>query len=266
MKLPSVPGHVHSDSLIVLQIGSHEYTLWLAPDSSTGSHTQWFYFAVRNGRCGIRYKFNIVNLRKDRSLYSQGMQPVVHSAKEAATKVGGPAFNLVCLGKGSCSQCRAAWSAWRISGLLQGRGWFRAGNQVSYQEGLPCDSSGRCYYTLSFTLTLPHNRDTVHIAHCFPYTYTDLTRWAGGSLWWLWLAGVLFKRQHRAAQAPQAGWRPARPCLATQQRPQICAAFAVSLAALKGGFLLRGVSCQPCVSEGPGPCTVAVLSSLLVSS
>ena len=81
---------MHSDSLIVLQIGSHEYNLWLAPDSSTGSHTQWFYFAVRNGRCGVRYKVNIVNLRKDRSLYSQGMQPVVHSAKEAATKVSLP--------------------------------------------------------------------------------------------------------------------------------------------------------------------------------
>ena len=165
-----VPEHLHSDSHIVLQIGSHEYNLWLAPDSSTGSHTQWFYFAVRNGRCGVRYKFNIVNLRKDRSLYSQGMQPVVHSAKEAATKVGEPAFKQM-PGKGELLAMQAS-----LVGLLQGRGWFRAGNQVSYQEGLPCDSSGRCYYTLSFSLTLPHNRDTVHIAHCFPYTYTDLTR------------------------------------------------------------------------------------------
>ena len=215
MKLPSVPGHVHSDSLIVLQIGSHEYTLWLAPDSSTGSHTQWFYFAVRNGRCGIRYKFNIVNLRKDRSLYSQGMQPVVHSAKEAATKVGGPAFNPVCLGKGSCSQCRAAWLAWRISGLLQGRGWFRAGNQVTYQEGLPCDSSGRCYYTLSFTLTLPHNRDTVHIAHCFPYTYTDLTRWAGearGGFGWQHRLHRQAGAQHGLARRHSRGLRSVQLC------------------------------------------------------
>ena len=30
--------------------------------------------------------------------------------------------------------------------------------------------------TLTFTLTAPHDLDLVHIAHCYPLTYTDLQR------------------------------------------------------------------------------------------
>lgn len=29
-------------------------------------------------------------------------------------------------------------------------------------------------YTLTFTLEFPHENDTVYIAHCYPYTYSDL--------------------------------------------------------------------------------------------
>ena len=30
-------------------------------------------------------------------------------------------------------------------------------------------------YTLTFTLTFPHSGDTVYLAHCYPYRYSDLT-------------------------------------------------------------------------------------------
>jgi len=29
-------------------------------------------------------------------------------------------------------------------------------------------------FTLTFTLTFPHENDIVYLAHCFPYTYSDL--------------------------------------------------------------------------------------------
>ena len=33
---------------------------------------------------------------------------------------------------------------------------------------------GGHYYTASFTITFPHDNDTVHLAYCYPYTYSDL--------------------------------------------------------------------------------------------
>jgi hypothetical protein len=29
------------------------------------------------------------------------------------------------------------------------------------------------YFTLTFTLESPHSRDLVHLAHCYPFTWTD---------------------------------------------------------------------------------------------
>lgn len=29
-------------------------------------------------------------------------------------------------------------------------------------------------YTLSFNIEFPHDKDEVYLAHCYPYTYTDL--------------------------------------------------------------------------------------------
>lgn len=33
----------------------------------------------------------------------------------------------------------------------------------------------RCYHTLTFTHTFDLDKDTVYFAHCYPYTYTDLS-------------------------------------------------------------------------------------------
>lgn len=34
--------------------------------------------------------------------------------------------------------------------------------------------SDKSFYSLTWTVKLEHNHDTVYFAHCFPYTYTDL--------------------------------------------------------------------------------------------
>ncbi|CAE7805806.1 Nna1 [Symbiodinium microadriaticum] len=60
-----------------------EYELLVDADTqSAQGHTQWFYFSVRNGGfCGT-VQFRIVNLRKKKSLYQQGLQPFVFSTRK----------------------------------------------------------------------------------------------------------------------------------------------------------------------------------------
>lgn len=36
---------------------------------------------------------------------------------------------------------------------------------------------GKTYYTLTFTLEAEYDNDLLHVAHCYPYTYTDLQRY-----------------------------------------------------------------------------------------
>ena len=41
-----------------------------------------------------------------------------------------------------------------------------------YRNESTCnDDEDSSSYTLTFTLTFPHDNDTVYLAHCFPYTY-----------------------------------------------------------------------------------------------
>ena len=90
-----------------------------------------------------RYKFNIINLMKDDSLYSGGMLPLVHSERGMAAA---------------------------------GRGWHRSGQNVAYFSNSIRRGRRKRYSTLTFTLVAEHDHDLVHVAHCYPYTYTDLQR------------------------------------------------------------------------------------------
>ncbi len=71
----------------MLQTKDNEYSIWLTPDSSTGCNTQWFYLRIRGARANTPYRLTVVNLRKAHSLYTSGMQPLVHSAQLAVIKV-----------------------------------------------------------------------------------------------------------------------------------------------------------------------------------
>jgi hypothetical protein len=62
-------------------------------------------------------------------------------------------------------------------------GWYRDGTDISYQKNsirkVWCKSytkegtsKVKCYFTLSFTISLRNAGDRVWIAHSFPYTYT----------------------------------------------------------------------------------------------
>ena len=124
-----------------------EYDLILRLDSNCRGHQQWYYFSVssqnKRGFKGKKVRFNILNFTKPRSLYSQGMQPVVWSDHQNKT-------NQI--------------------------GWQRGGDNITYYRGRlkrlgyknPC-------YCLSFEYTFTGDNDTVYFAYSIPYTFTMLT-------------------------------------------------------------------------------------------
>ncbi|OPJ74168.1 cytosolic carboxypeptidase 2 isoform B [Patagioenas fasciata monilis] len=124
-----------------VKVGPFEYVLWLRPDLYTAKHTQWFYFRVQNTRRDHLYRFTIANLAKPKSLYNEGMRPLLYSQRDAE----------------SC-----------------GIGWRRVGTDIRYYRGGAEEPAAFC---LSWTARFPHDGDTCFFAHSYPYTYSDLRRY-----------------------------------------------------------------------------------------
>mmetsp|Transcript_36309 Transcript_36309/g.55762 ORF Transcript_36309/g.55762 Transcript_36309/m.55762 type:complete len:91 (+) Transcript_36309:328-600(+) len=53
----------------VEKLNEFEYNLFVNFDFNSTTHSQWYFFAVRNIGRGKQYKFNIMNLQKDESCY-----------------------------------------------------------------------------------------------------------------------------------------------------------------------------------------------------
>jgi len=129
-----------------VKVFDYEYDLVLNPDYHTRAHTQWYLFSVSNTRVGRTYKFNLMNLMKSTSLYSEGMRPLCYSMRAAEET---------------------------------GAGWKRVGHHIGYyQNGIKRRDKG-CFHTLAFSVEFQHDNDTVYFAHCFPYTYSDLQHYIG---------------------------------------------------------------------------------------
>ncbi|XP_057185932.1 cytosolic carboxypeptidase 2 isoform X1 [Triplophysa rosa] len=126
-----------------VRVGQHDYELTLRSDLYTTKHTQWFYFRVRNMKAGVSYRFTVINLMKASSLYSAGMRPLLYSE-------------------------RAAW--------MKGEGWKRAGTNIRYYPN-NTEQDGKPLYSLTWTIEFPYDSDTCYLAHCYPYTYSDLQRY-----------------------------------------------------------------------------------------
>ena len=133
-----------------MQVGPHEYDLKISYDFNTNAHTQWFYFAIRNMKCGQEYKLNITNFYKTDSLYNWGLKPLVFS--EARARFG------------------------------DGVGWHRAGDKICYynnkvkRHAAKAKAKAKPLFTLTFTLECLADNDTCYVAHCYPFTYSDLKR------------------------------------------------------------------------------------------
>ncbi|XP_026706126.1 cytosolic carboxypeptidase 2 [Athene cunicularia] len=126
-----------------VKVGPYEYVLTLRPDLYTAKHTQWFYFRIQNTRREPLYRFTITNLAKPKSLYGEGMRPLLYSQQDAQ----------------SC-----------------GVGWRRVGTNIHYYQG---GGGGEepAAFCLSWTTRFPHDGDTCFFAHSYPYTYSDLQRY-----------------------------------------------------------------------------------------
>uniref|UniRef100_A0A8D0EG63 Cytosolic carboxypeptidase 2 n=1 Tax=Strix occidentalis caurina TaxID=311401 RepID=A0A8D0EG63_STROC len=126
-----------------VKVGPYEYVLTLRPDLYTAKHTQWFYFRVQNTRREPLYRFTIANLAKPKSLYGEGMRPLLYSQQDAQSR---------------------------------GIGWRRVGTDIRYYQG---GGGGEepAAFCLSWTTRFPHDGDTCFFAHSYPYTYSDLQRY-----------------------------------------------------------------------------------------
>ncbi|XP_046716172.1 cytosolic carboxypeptidase 2 isoform X2 [Silurus meridionalis] len=129
-----------------VKIGHYEYELTLRHDMYTTKHTQWFYFRVKNMKANVTYRFTIINLMKSNSLYETGMRPLLYSELDAR---------------------------------LKKKGWYRAGNNIRYYQN-QSEQEGKPLYSLTWTLEFPHENDTCYLAHCYPYTYSDLQNYLQG--------------------------------------------------------------------------------------
>ncbi len=59
----------------------------------------------------------------------------------------------------------------------RGVGWVRRGTDVCYYQNA-IKKKSTYYYTATFSVVFEHPNDTVYIAHSYPYTYSDLQRYA----------------------------------------------------------------------------------------
>ena len=150
-----------------IQVDRSEYELVLKPDYNTKNFTQWFYFQISNTRKYREYTFHIINFVKPDSQFNDGMMPLFYSTADAKK------HNI---------------------------GWYRAGYDISYYQnnqpfckvygdntndknvpgkftslntGVPAQKEPSSLYTLSFKVSFKNDHDTVYVAMCYPYTYTD---------------------------------------------------------------------------------------------
>ncbi|CAE6959266.1 Agbl1 [Symbiodinium natans] len=118
-----------------------EYELMVDADTqSAQGHTQWFYFSVRNGGwCGT-VQFRIVNLRKKKSLYQQGFQPFVFSARKK----------------------HRGWEPFVCQGVS-----YSPSAKRGDKEGLRGD-----FHTLQWSYRIERKEDELFFAAYPPYTYS----------------------------------------------------------------------------------------------
>ncbi|KAB0369209.1 hypothetical protein FD755_019214 [Muntiacus reevesi] len=131
-----------------IQVRQFEYDLLVNADVNSTQHQQWFYFKVSGMRAAVPYRFNIINCEKPNSQFNYGMQLTLYSVKDA---------------------------------LLGQPTWVRTGYDICYYKNhyrqrtaVTGAASGKCYYTLTFTITFPHAEDACYLAYHYPYTYSAL--------------------------------------------------------------------------------------------
>jgi len=152
-----------------------EYDLHIRPDTLNTRHRVWFYFAVRGAARGQKVIFNLIGYSKTKSLYRDGMAPVVCTSSrphwermpESSVRLGlGLGLGLwLERQRGSVTQLITKWYTDGPSPL-----------QVYYYKS---PRHGK-HYVLSFPFCFDRKdarkEEVYYFAYCFPYTYSYLQR------------------------------------------------------------------------------------------
>lgn len=163
---------------VVYSVEDEAYDLVLENDVNTRGHTQWFYFAVRNGRPGSTVRLRIINMSKAKSLFRLGMRPVAWSEARASRLASEllASQRMAARGGGAVSRCSVA-EAERLWGGAASQLWLPVGEHVRYhrtRSDRHGTSSGS--YTLAFEYTFEgaQRSDCVFFAMGVPFTYSML--------------------------------------------------------------------------------------------
>lgn len=72
-----------------VKVAPFEYDLFIQVDTNTKGHLQWYNFKITKAQKGAKYRFNICNFQKSKSLYTRGMKPFILSKmRNQALKTG----------------------------------------------------------------------------------------------------------------------------------------------------------------------------------
>uniref|UniRef100_A0A3Q1CZI7 AGBL carboxypeptidase 4 n=1 Tax=Amphiprion ocellaris TaxID=80972 RepID=A0A3Q1CZI7_AMPOC len=177
-------------------ISEFEFDLFIRPDTCNPRFRVWFNFTVENVRETQRVIFNIVNFSKTKSLYRDGMSPVVKSTSRpkcdsslslAASQLPRPDQQLAA--RDSHSSSHFITGPTEFKGLSEtkqrslltpltpahgrvaqpGRQRLPAKNVYYYR----CPDHRR-NYVMSFAFCFDREDDVYQFAYCYPYTYSRL--------------------------------------------------------------------------------------------
>lgn len=165
-------------------------------DTNTRGHQQWFYFRVRNMKKDVKYKFNIWNFTKPKSLFNDGMRPVWLSKKKLRNlKVDREQDAWDFIPEENFDEMPRYFRS-ELKKSVANRGIFdkvfaedeTVSDDQRNKDKDPKDKKSpkgvqqvvktfeyrAPYYCLSFTLLFDHDEDTVFIAYSRPYRYTRM--------------------------------------------------------------------------------------------
>ncbi len=127
----------------------NSYQLYLQNDTNTTGYIQWFFFRVSNTKKGRKVNFNIINMLRNKCLYSHGLKVMTYSTMAA---------------------------------IKENLGWHRDSyNSMYYANNLYVynnnnDNKRRNLHSLTFDYEFKYDNDTVYFANCLPYFYSTLMK------------------------------------------------------------------------------------------
>ena len=124
----------------VIRVDENEYDLYVRGDTYNPGKRMWYYFKVSNVLKNQKVLFTITNLSKNKSLYRQGMTPLVSSTSRPK--------------------------------------WERIPEKQVYYYRKPAKYANiaTAPNLLSFVFVFDRDEDEYYFSYCYPYTYTELQK------------------------------------------------------------------------------------------